>query len=70
MRYAIVIGKSNGKFTAYVPDLPGCVAEGPSVAHVESGIRTAIALHMERLRDGGLPVPPSTSRIEYVDVAG
>ena len=69
MRYAIVIEKVDGRFSAYVPDLPGCIATGTSVADVEAEIRTAIALHVEGLREGGLPVPRSTSRVEYVEVA-
>lgn len=68
MRYAIVIEKTEGNFSAYVPDLPGCVATGASVAKVEAEIRDAIASHVEGLREEGLPVPPSTSRVEYVDV--
>jgi predicted RNase H-like HicB family nuclease len=69
MRYAIVIEKAESKFSAYVPDLPGCIATGTSVAEVEAEIREAIALHVEGLREDGLPVPPSTSRVEYVEVA-
>jgi predicted RNase H-like HicB family nuclease len=69
MRYAIVIERAESKFSAYVPDLPGCIASGMSVAEVEAEMREAIALHVEGLREDGLPVPPSTSRVEYVEVA-
>ena len=57
MRYAIVIEKAEGNFSAYVPDLPGCIAIGATVAEVESQIREAIAFHVEGLREDGLPVP-------------
>lgn len=69
MRYAIVIEKAKGNFSAYVPDLPGCVATGATVEEVEAEIREAIAFHLEGLREDGLPVPPPSSQVEYVDVA-
>jgi predicted RNase H-like HicB family nuclease len=70
MRYSVVIEKAEGNYSAYVPDLAGCVATGTTVAEVESQIREAIAFHVEGMREDGLPVPPPSSRVEYVDVAG
>ena len=69
MRYAIVIEKAAANYSAYVPDLPGCVATGATVEEVEAQIREAIAFHVEGLREDGLPVPAPASRVEYVDVA-
>ena len=69
MRYAVVIESAGTNFSAYVPDLPGCVATGASVAEAESAIREAIEFHLEGLRQDGSPVPPPTSRVEYVEVA-
>jgi len=69
MRYAIVIEKAESNFSAYVPDLPGCIATGESVAEVEREIREAIAFHVEGLREDGLPVPAAASVVNYVDVA-
>jgi predicted RNase H-like HicB family nuclease len=57
MRYAVVIEKAGGNDLAYVPDLPGCIATGASVAKVERGIRAAILFHIEGLEEDGLPVP-------------
>lgn len=68
MRYAVVIEQAEGNFSAYVPDLPGCVATGATVSEVESEIRGAIAFHVEGLREEGLAVPPPSSRVEYVEV--
>lgn len=68
-RYAIVIEKADRNFSAYAPDLPGCVAAGESEAEVETRMRQAIALHVAGLREDGLPVPPPSSKVEYVDVA-
>jgi predicted RNase H-like HicB family nuclease len=69
MRYAIVIEKAEGNYSAYVPDLPGCAATGATVEEVEREIREAIAFHIEGLREDGLAVPEPTSQVEYVDLA-
>ena len=67
MRYAIVIEKAKRNFSAYVPDLPGCVATGATVKETESNIRAAIRFHIEGLRQDGMPVPAPTSICEYVE---
>ncbi len=69
MRYAIVIEKAENNYSAYVPDLPGCVATGATVEEVEGQIREAIEFHLEGLREDGLVIPQPASRVEYVDVA-
>ena len=67
MRYAVVIEKANDNYSAYVPDLPGCVATGPTVAATENEIREAIRFHIDGLKAHGLPVPMPTSIAEYVE---
>jgi predicted RNase H-like HicB family nuclease len=67
MRYAIVIEKADGNYSAYVPDLPGCVATGASVEETEREIRDAIRFHIDGLKEDGLPVPAPTSSVEYVE---
>ena len=67
MRYAIVIEKAADNYSAYVPDLPGCIANGPTVPEVEREIREAIRFHLDGLRADGLPEPSPTSLVEYVD---
>jgi predicted RNase H-like HicB family nuclease len=67
MRYAVVIEKAEGNYSAYVPDLPGCVATGASLGAVEESIREAIRFHIEGLVEDDLPVPLPTARAEYVD---
>lgn len=69
MRYAIVIEKAEGNYSAYAPDLPGCVATGATISEVEAEMREAIAFHVEGLREDGLPVPAGDSKVEYVEVA-
>jgi predicted RNase H-like HicB family nuclease len=66
MRYAIVIEKVGTGYSAYVPDLPGCIATGVSVAEVENEIRLAIRFHIDGLKEDGLPIPAPTSIAEYV----
>ena len=67
MRYAVVMEKAEGNYSAYVPDLPGCVATGETVKAVEGEIRDAIRFHIEGLRADGLPVPAPTTIADYVD---
>lgn len=69
MRYAIVIEQAESNFSAYVPDLPGCVATGATVAEVEAQIREAIAFHLDGLREDGIPAPRPSSRVEYIEIA-
>jgi len=69
MRYAIVIEKAGGNYSAYAPDLPGCIATGATVAETEVAIREAIAFHLDGLRDDGAAIPEATSRVDYVEVA-
>lgn len=67
MRYAVVIEKAGNNFSAYVPDLPGCIATGATVPEVETAIRDAIRFHIEGLRADGLDVPKAVSLAEYVE---
>ena len=67
MRYAVVIEKANGNYSAYVPDLPGCVATGATLADVESEIREAIRFHIDGLKEDGQSVPRPTSIVDYVE---
>jgi predicted RNase H-like HicB family nuclease len=69
MRYAIVIEKADGNYSAYVPDLPGCIATGATVEETETSIREAIEFHLDGMREDGVTIPTPSSRVEYVDVA-
>jgi predicted RNase H-like HicB family nuclease len=68
-RYAIVIEKAEANYGGYVPDLPGCIATGDSVEETEKLLREAIELHLEGMREDGLPIPEPSSVVEYVEVA-
>jgi predicted RNase H-like HicB family nuclease len=69
MRYAIVIEQAQGNYSAYVPDLPGCVATGDTVAEVEREIREAIEFHLDGLREDGAEIPQPSSQVEYIEIA-
>ena len=67
MRYAIVIEKAEQNYSAYVPDLPGCVATGATVEEVEAEILEAVRLHVDGLREDGQTVPEPSAIAEYVE---
>ena len=69
MRYAIVLEKTKTNYSAYVPDLPGCIATGLTVEETEIEIKAAIAFHIEGLIEDGLEIPRPVSIVEYLEIA-
>lgn len=69
MRYAVVVEETEHNYSAYVPDLTGCVATGKAVEEVGNEIRAAIQFHIEGLREDGLAIPQPVSIVEYLEVA-
>ena len=67
MRYAIVIEKAGDNYSAYVPDLPGCIATGQTISDIETEIQKAVRFHIDGLKEDGVPVPVATSVADYVD---
>ena len=67
MRYAVVIERAGDNHSAYVPDLPGCIATGRTAEDAEREIRAAIRFHIEGLRADGEPVPEPTAQAAYVE---
>jgi predicted RNase H-like HicB family nuclease len=67
MKYAVVFEKTPNNFSAYVPDLPGCVATGATRKEVADNIREAVAFHLEGLKEDGLPVPEPEAWTELVE---
>jgi predicted RNase H-like HicB family nuclease len=68
MQWVVVIEKAPSNYSAYVPDLPGCVATGHTMEEVKQQIAEAIEFHLEGLLEGGDPLPVPTSTAEYVEV--
>jgi predicted RNase H-like HicB family nuclease len=69
MKYTVIYEKSKTGYGAYVPDLPGCVATGRTIARVKRLIREAIELHIESLREHGEPVPEPTTRADSITIS-
>jgi predicted RNase H-like HicB family nuclease len=68
--YAVIIEGRGDSFSAYVPELPGCIATGTSIEDVDARIREAIVEHVESLRAHGDPVPePTTAAVRVIEVA-
>ena len=67
-RFLIVVEKANGNYSAYSPDLPGCVATGESREDVERNMHEAVQMHVQGLREDNLPIPESQSFAEYIAV--
>ena len=67
-RYLVVMEKANGNYSAYSPDLPGCIATGESREEIESSIQKAIRLHIQGLKEDNLPIPDPQSSASYVAI--
>jgi predicted RNase H-like HicB family nuclease len=68
MRYAVVIEKADGNYSAYLPDLPGCVATGGKTRAAEENVRAAIRFHIDGLKEDRLPIPEPSAIAEYVEI--
>lgn len=69
MRYATIIEKAQNNYSAYIPDLPGCVATAPTIEEASIQIQAAISFHLEGLQLEGLPIPEPTTICEYIEAA-
>ncbi|MDQ3916261.1 MAG: type II toxin-antitoxin system HicB family antitoxin [Actinomycetota bacterium] len=67
--YLVVVERAEGNFSAYLPDLPGCVTTGDTREETLALMQDAIALHLKGLQEDGLPIPAATSSAEYLAVA-
>lgn len=68
MKYLVIIEKTGTGFSAYSPDLPGCVSTGATREEVERNMQEAIELHLEGLREEGYPVPDPNTSSAYVEI--
>ncbi len=67
-KYLVIFEKANGNYSAYSPDMPGCIATGKTRQEAEKNIKEAIAFHIEGLVKDGLTVPEPASFTEYIEV--
>ena len=68
MKYAVVIERSPNNYAAYVPDLPGCVSTGATEEEVVRRIREAIQLHLDGMREDGMPIPEPLISVAVVEI--
>jgi predicted RNase H-like HicB family nuclease len=68
MRYAIIIEQSERNYSAYAPDVPGCVATGATLEEVTALMRDALEFHFQGLAEDGDPIPSAVSRVATVEV--
>ena len=68
-RFLIIVEKATGNFSAYSPDLPGCVATGATREETEINMHEAVIMHLKGMQDDGTPIPESRSSAEYIAVA-
>jgi len=69
MRYVMIIEPGDKNFSAYLPDLPGCVVTGETLEQVRQRMHEAIELHLAGMREDGLPIPRPTILADYVEAA-
>jgi predicted RNase H-like HicB family nuclease len=69
MKHLIIYEKTSTGYSAYVPDLPGCVAASFSLEETANPMRRAVELHLESMRTDGDPIPEPTTRADYVDAS-
>lgn len=67
-KYLVIFEKAANNYSAYSPDIPGCVATGNTRLSVEKNIKKAISFHLEGLKEDGLPLPEPSSFTEYIEV--
>jgi len=68
MKYAVIYEKTDTGYSAYVPDLPGCVAAGDTLEETEDLMRGAIEMHLAGMREDGEPIPEPTTKVAMLPV--
>ena len=69
MEYLIIIEKADGNYSAYLPDVPGCIATGKTIEETKRSIKEALAMHLEGLSEDGIPSPEPKAKADYVAVS-
>jgi predicted RNase H-like HicB family nuclease len=67
-KFLVVIEQATGNYSAYCPDLPGCIATGKTIEEVKQRMAEAIKIHLEGMREDNIPIPPQRSFAEYVSL--
>jgi len=69
LEYLIIIEKADGNYSAYLPDVPGCIATGKTIEETKGSIKEALAMHLEGLAEDGIPSPKPKAKADYVAVS-
>ena len=69
MKYLAVIEKTRNNYSAYLPDVPGCVATGKTIEEIKDALEKALLMHLKGMREDGLPIPEPVASADYVTVA-
>lgn len=69
IKYPVIIEKANGNYSAYCPDLPGCVATGSNIEKTIKQIKEAIQFHLEGMKREGLEIPKPSTQVKYIEVS-
>ncbi len=69
IKYPVIIEKANGNYSAYSPDLPGCVATGHTVKETLLRMREAIEFHVEGLKRDGMAIPEPSTKVKYIEIS-
>lgn len=67
-KYPVIIEKANGNYSAYCPDLPGCIATGASIEETVKRIKEAILFHIEGMKKEGLLIPEPSAKVKYIEI--
>jgi predicted RNase H-like HicB family nuclease len=70
MKYVVIYERTGNGYSAYIPDLPGCIAAGATLRETKSLIRSACEMHLEAMRKDGDPIPESSTQSDYLELAG
>ena len=68
-KYAVVIERAESNYSAYIPDVAGCIATGATIEEVRQKLMEALASHLELMRQAGQPIPQASTITDYVEVA-
>ncbi len=69
IKFPVIIEKANGNYSAYCPDLPGCIATGSDIEETIKQIKEAIKFHIEGMKREGLKVPKPSAQVKYIEVS-
>lgn len=69
MEYLVIIEKTKNNYSAYLPDIPGCIATGSTKKDVLKNLEKALLLHVEGLREDGIPIPKPTAQSDYLSTS-